>query len=228
MFIPATGVSLILWGIYMAIEPFVRRRLPETIITWNRILKGEFLGPLVGRDALIGIAAACGFIVSALSVRFITSTGDAYRMRSETLLGAKQILSLFISLVGQSFANPLLYLLIFFLLCFVLRKRWLAVVCLIVFIVAINSFGVSANGSSVALLGLRSLYGGLMVFLLLRFGLLAASVFSFSFFLFDRFPITPNFSAWYAGSGIFAIAVLLALACLAFYTSLGGRGETAG
>jgi hypothetical protein len=37
------------------------------------------------------------------------------------------------------------------------------------------------------------------------------------------FPRTADFSAWYAGSSIFAIASVLALSAYALYTALAGR-----
>ncbi len=42
------------WLGYMALEPYVRRRLPALIIGWNRIVSGRRLDPIVGRDLLIG------------------------------------------------------------------------------------------------------------------------------------------------------------------------------
>ena len=37
------------------------------------------------------------------------------------------------------------------------------------------------------------------------------------------FPITTDFSAWYAGSAIFTLACIVALTGYAFHTALGGR-----
>jgi len=37
------------------------------------------------------------------------------------------------------------------------------------------------------------------------------------------FPLTTDFSAWYAGSSLFAIASVLTLAAYAIYTALAGR-----
>src|SRR5438046_2160524 len=45
------------WLAYLAVEPFLRRRWPEVLITWTRVLAGEFRDPLVGRDVLVGCAA---------------------------------------------------------------------------------------------------------------------------------------------------------------------------
>src|SRR5687768_18051298 len=41
------------WIAYLAGEPFVRRRWPWQVISWNRLLAGRWRDPLVGRDVLI-------------------------------------------------------------------------------------------------------------------------------------------------------------------------------
>src|SRR3979411_3038913 len=40
--------------LYLALEPYVRRRDPHTLISWSRLLAGQWRDPLVGRDLLIG------------------------------------------------------------------------------------------------------------------------------------------------------------------------------
>src|SRR5215471_15409890 len=52
----ALSMGALLWVLYVAVEPYVRRRWPHTLITWTRLLSGEFRDPLVGRDILIGCA----------------------------------------------------------------------------------------------------------------------------------------------------------------------------
>src|SRR5437870_3095440 len=42
----------------ITVEPFVRRRWPQMLISWTRLLSGRFNDPMVGRDILIGAAAA--------------------------------------------------------------------------------------------------------------------------------------------------------------------------
>ncbi len=58
-----TGLIALL---YLAIEPFVRRVWPQTIIAWRRLLEGRLRDPLVGRDILIGTVIAQGKIVGDL------------------------------------------------------------------------------------------------------------------------------------------------------------------
>jgi len=62
-----------------------------------------------------------------------------------------------------------------------------------------------------------------VLFVLLRFGILAfiSSVFFFSLLL--AFPITAEFSASYFRLGLTGLVFLLTFALYAFHTSLGGR-----
>jgi hypothetical protein len=58
---------------------------------------------------------------------------------------------------------------------------------------------------------------------MLRFGLLALIASSFVYVLLILFPITADFSAWYAGASLFAVLGVAAIAAFAFRTSLAGR-----
>src|SRR5207244_6256621 len=42
---------------YAGLEPYVRRRWPERLISWLRLVGGKLRDPMIGRDLLIGIAA---------------------------------------------------------------------------------------------------------------------------------------------------------------------------
>jgi hypothetical protein len=62
-----------------------------------------------------------------------------------------------------------------------------------------------------------------LVFILTRFGVLALIVALSVGTTLQDFPLTTAFSAWYAGSSLFAIASVLALTAYALYTALAGR-----
>ncbi|HEX8155621.1 MAG TPA: serine/threonine-protein kinase, partial [Thermoanaerobaculia bacterium] len=49
--------AAVLYVLYLAVEPFIRRRWPDTLIGWARLVAGNVRDPMVGRDLLIGIAA---------------------------------------------------------------------------------------------------------------------------------------------------------------------------
>ena len=60
MFGQGLAFSLLLaafvWLIYMALEPYVRRRWPQTLIASSTILSGRLRDSVVGRDVLVGAA----------------------------------------------------------------------------------------------------------------------------------------------------------------------------
>jgi hypothetical protein len=43
-----------MWVLYMAIEPYARRRWPEMLISWTRVLAGNFYDSRIGRDVMLG------------------------------------------------------------------------------------------------------------------------------------------------------------------------------
>ena len=51
----ALFIAGVMWMLYLAIEPWVRRHWPKTIISWSRLLSGQVRDPLVGRDILFGV-----------------------------------------------------------------------------------------------------------------------------------------------------------------------------
>jgi predicted Ser/Thr protein kinase len=48
-------MSALIFVLYLALEPYVRRYWPHAIISWSRLLTGRIRDPLVGRDILFGV-----------------------------------------------------------------------------------------------------------------------------------------------------------------------------
>ncbi len=74
------------------------------------------------------------------------------------------------------------------------------------------------------------LLSGVLVLLLVRFGLLATVAQFYVFGVFVLFPLTGDLRAWYAGAGVTALLVFVSLTLFGFTTALGGRralGEAA-
>ncbi|MEE8138864.1 MAG: serine/threonine-protein kinase, partial [Thermoanaerobaculia bacterium] len=70
MFFRFLGIALVngvlLWLTYIALEPFVRRRWPESMVSWTRLMSGRIRDPLVGSHILLG--AAMGILFALLYV----------------------------------------------------------------------------------------------------------------------------------------------------------------
>ena len=52
---PAAAGAVMLYALYIALEPFARKKWPEQLISWTRLLAGRVRDPMVGRDVLIGV-----------------------------------------------------------------------------------------------------------------------------------------------------------------------------
>jgi len=61
--------ALMTWLLYVAIEPFVRRLHPNSLVSWSRLLAGRISDPAVGRDVLFGLTVfalqSLAFVVAA-------------------------------------------------------------------------------------------------------------------------------------------------------------------
>ncbi|HEY8132038.1 MAG TPA: serine/threonine-protein kinase [Thermoanaerobaculia bacterium] len=51
------------WLGYLAVEPYIRRWRPRTIIGWKRLLDGRLTDPIVGSDLLIGAGFGVGMVL---------------------------------------------------------------------------------------------------------------------------------------------------------------------
>jgi len=136
-------------------------------------------------------------------------------------------------LIASGFLNGLIVAIVltlsFFFLMFLLRvltrREWLAGSIFVLFWVV---FEVLRSKSPMITLVFACLGYAAAVINLLRFGLVALACSLFVNFLFPLVPITTDFSAWYAGSTLFTLLAVLALAVYAFHTSLGGQKVFAG
>ena len=82
----------ILWLVYLAIEPSLRARWPRSIVTWNRLLAGQWGDPLVWSHVLIGGAAGLLLMMAVLAaegLRLGTQGPGAGGWNSE-LLGTRR------------------------------------------------------------------------------------------------------------------------------------------
>src|SRR5215470_7537353 len=69
------GLSLagLLGVLYIALEPFVRRRWPQMLVSWTRALSGDWRDPVVGRDVLLGCVV--GVVFTCLGVLSVLMPG---------------------------------------------------------------------------------------------------------------------------------------------------------
>jgi serine/threonine-protein kinase len=221
----ALFIAVILWLLYIALEPYLRRHWPQLLILWSRLLSGEFRDPMVGRDVLaagvLGLGHTLAIYGSVLTLQmFDVSEGPRVPTSTATLGGLGDVLEDFLSGIGLSICVGLATMCFLLLLYIFLRRRWAAagVMWLIIATVEILFFA-STWASAVFNMAIATL----MVITVCRFGLLTAIVWQFVFYLSLSYPLTTDLSIWYANRSIFALSVLVALSSYGAYISLGGQ-----
>ena len=220
----AVFFSVLLWLEYMALEPIARRRWPELMIGWSRLLAGRVRDPRVGRDLIVGglggvLLVLCFHLAvivpawlghpSRPPLATVTSTLASGRTLGWFLLGKQGLYIGFgwFNLFGIFFFGALL------------RNKWLGVavqILLIWMVVGVSSYSEPWSLSAAA-------FTLIWFIVLLRAGVLASVVAHFFFHMLDATPLTLDFSAWYAGRTLLSLVFLAALLLCGFYFSLGGK-----
>jgi serine/threonine-protein kinase len=218
--------SCFFWVVYVAFEPFVRRRWPHRIISWSRLVAGGFRDPLVGRDVLIGAVFGvgiilCNFYLPDLVPRWVGyPPGEPwFDFPATQLLGIRSAAYGIVQQLFGAFLQSFILLFILLLLYLVLRRERLAAVALWL----ISALTLSLTHENLAGVPFACLGAFLIVWALYRYGLLVTISAIYFLHLNIFFPITSELTAWYAGDIVLALALALALAVYGFRVSLGGH-----
>jgi len=216
--------SSFLWLLYVALEPFVRRRWPGWIISWSRLLAGDYRDPLVGRDILLGAVIGAGMILiqmlSNAVPRWIGRPSWLAITPGSLAIGAHLFFGRFAEQLSAALFQAFIPLFLLLLFVIVLRRERLAFVALWLLV---TLFTTLISQASLLMIPFTALSAFLVLFALKRYGLLAVISTLFFFHLSIFYPITTKLSAWYAIDFTIALIICLALALYGFYTSLGGQ-----
>ena len=236
LFILALGQSLFVaglsWLIYLALEPLIRRRWPDSLIAWTRLLSGRFTDPLVGRvllaGALLGVFEAISIEVAQLTRRALEATPPIPPfVWEDTLRGPRAVAGHLVGASAVSMLLALAFALLFFLLRAVLRKEWLAAGAFVLIMAVPFEGGERIAGGTLIAAAFGLVRAAAFILVFLRFGFLALVIGNF-FGHFLEFTLTTDSSAWYAGTSLFLLLVLAALAVYGFRIALAGRSIFSG
>jgi hypothetical protein len=203
---------------YLAVEPYFRRRWPRLLIGWSRLMAGRFRDPMIGRDALIGVVAgAAAGIVSKLP-SLMPSVG-LMRTSFSALTELRHLTYLLLWSLQLSVGIALLTAFLFLLLRIVTRNSIAAVLLL----VAVEATMMAVNGSNPLQLVAEFIVAIMMVATFRRYGLFALTVFMLFLNFATLAPVTLDTSVWYFGRSLFTIVLTCAIAAGAFWISLAAQ-----
>lgn len=221
----ALSWSGLLWLTYIALEPYVRQLWPELLITWTRLLAGQWRDPRVGRDLLLGVLF--GVLLQLLDqlgrtlpawLGATTPTPYWDWWIPNTLIRGYWVGDLLINLV-YSFRWAFFYILLLFLLMRVLLRQPIVAAVVTVLLSSALWIGTSATLEEPSWYWLFAVaIEAMLLVVLVRVGVFAVIVAEFVWYT-VCFPLNTQFDE----STVSALAVVLALAAFGFYTSLLGR-----
>jgi serine/threonine protein kinase len=211
-----------MWLLYIALEPYVRRNWPQTIISWTRLVSGRLRDPLVGRDMVSGVLLGMAWVLifeigNLFSIRF----GDALQFGSGDLLGGfREAVGYYFNVAGNSIQGALAFFLLLVLIKLIVRNQWLAVLVFLAIQVVPR------------VLGSEHVWLDFLVWLLVyaiaalavvRFGLIALGIGVFLADVLLNVPYSLDFSNWYAAHNLLLVFSFFAIGVWGFYLSLGGK-----
>jgi len=219
----ALFMSSLSWILYLALEPFVRKLWPQTIISWTRLMSGRVRDPLVGRDALFGVILGLIWVV-IIHLRFLFGiarlNSAPQLLTTDYLMGLRGTLGAGIVQAPSGIQGTLFFFIILVILRYLLRNRWAAAAGFVAIFTLLNALG-SSQPWVAATSGV--LVYAIAAFALVRFGLITLAVAVFVANTMLNVPVTVDFSRWYAPYALMVPAFVLALAAWGFYTALGGQ-----
>jgi serine/threonine protein kinase len=224
IFAISTGlfVSAFIWMLYIALEPYVRRNWPQTIISWTRFLSGHFRDPLVGRDLLFGV-------ILGISWAFVFELGYLFRLHvgarpflgsTEFLQGTRETVAVCLSSIVSSIQTTFIFFFLIVLLRVLVRNRWLAAS---IFVLLFTVPKVLGSNHPLMEIPVWLVIYGVAAIAMVRFGLIVLALGVLTVDALLNVPLTLDFSNWYAARSLGVLLSFVVIAAWGFYTSLGGQ-----
>ena len=213
----ACFIALLGWIFYVAIEPFIRRVWPQSMIAFQRLLSGRLKDPLIGRDFLIGGALAVTIIVARIGFYLTSSEPDLVTGGDLTFLsGVKRWATHMTDL--PIVLPPLILMTFLVLLRILLRRDWFTVLVPTLVMVSLTTL---VNGDPVNAIWFLGIWGPIF-YTGVRFGLIALTA---SYWLghIDQLVRVWDTSSWYFPYVGIGLAIFLTPFLYAFVISLGGQ-----
>ncbi|MBK6795433.1 MAG: protein kinase [Acidobacteria bacterium] len=211
------------WLFYLALEPVVRRNLPELIVSWNRLLAGDWRDPLVGRDVLLATLCAVAhttlIYLDLLAQRFFYNDYKPF-LNPNALIGLRSSLSSILSISGGGISMGFAFVCLLVILFLMLRRKLYAGIAIFVVIATIQVLFFTHSLVSVPF----TLAISAMISLVIsRLGLVAAIIVGTVNTWMLATLFTLNFSAWYTSGMFVTLFLILALLVYGFKISLANQ-----
>jgi serine/threonine-protein kinase len=219
----ALAMSAILWMAYIALEPAVRARWPHSLITWNRLLNGQWGDPRLGSHVLVGATLGMAILVIVSWSFYLNGRRGGAPEASDftVLLGARALIGTHANTAAQAIQGGLAA---FFLLSGIRaigRRDWGA--ALAAALILMLAEGNVRNSPNLAIdIPLFLLLYFALTYSLLRTGLVTMVVALYCVNTASRVVVGPEFTSWYNYVAVVQVAAIAAVAIYGFWRSQSG------
>ena len=205
-----------IYVVYLALEPHVRRRWPEVLISWSRLLAGRIRDPLVGRDVLVGLLIGSVWTLgwTAASWWFGRITDGDVQINS--VLSVRRGAGATVMVIANAAFLSVLVCFFALVMRVLLRHAVLAALAVVVLWTVVGAGGSPASNVFPAFVG--AVTGACATLALFRFGLLAATALTASSTLYGSIRAGLG---WHGVAGTFMLLAVIGAAAYACYLAVG-------
>ncbi len=220
-------LGAVFWFCYLAIEPSLRRRHPQMLVSWTRLLQGRWNDPLVGRDVLLGATALLSLKTLSLALQEISvRTGMKIPINDDlwisSIAGMRATVDTIDSVIFVALSNAFGIAFLYLALLLLLRKpRPAAIAHATLSVVVVTAIG--GDWTNPWILVPTILTSLAITWLLVRIGFLCSLAFWFMLFLVEKLPLSTDFSTWFTPSTMLTWLIALALGAWCWRALAGGR-----
>jgi serine/threonine-protein kinase len=220
-------VAALVWILYVALEPYVRRTWPSALISWNRLIDGRFRDARIGRDVLVGIGTTAAFNIEDPLLAWARGSvpGAPSGLSADRWLAAASLREAVGGLASNLNTAVFIALTLVFFYCLfrmLVRREWIAMSIIALVFAGLGASNASSIGlSAPAAAVLAASVPMALVFVFVKFGLVTAIAFVFSASLSAVISVNP--SAWYSTSSLLNLSIAILLAVYAFKMWLASR-----
>ncbi|MCA9751866.1 MAG: serine/threonine protein kinase, partial [Gemmatimonadetes bacterium] len=222
-------VASLFWAFYLALEPYVRKTMPERLVSWSRLLTGRWRDPLVGRDILVGgmffLVLAAADVMRAFLPQWTGHPAPRPdHIAFDALNGVLPLIGSTLAVFVNSTFSAMLSFLFLVLLRITVKNVWVSQALYVVGFVLFLAFnGPDAERLQRILVAVPLAVAFLVV--QVRFGLLAFLVgFVLSALISDS-GLSLDGARWYAGIGHLRMFVVLLILGWGIWAARGGRAS---
>jgi Protein kinase domain len=216
-----------LWLLYLAIEPYVRRFWPTTVVSWSRLTAGQWRDPLVGRDILFGVALGITVHVIYLA-NLQTAHALGYPLTPDMpdlneLRGTHVVIARVFNQVFNAVFNALFSVFGMVLLKILVGRERFAAVLAVALMTFTSARGALDAGPVWLNLTMIVIFMTIIVLTIQHLGLLATMVLFLVNFIISNAIVTFDTSKWFFADSLLLMVIPAALAWYGFYISRGGE-----